>query len=143
MNTKCHTFLIHLCCRSNHNHTLQVNAQANMDYDEPDKKYESPNPSPKSKKGKKRRQPKKQRTSNGSDAEIDLLDEPTPDEHLTAAKRGAYAEHLGCEPTSVAVVESLHERMKWTTKVACRSLLTLANSLGCDISAKVRAAFLV
>ena len=112
-----------------------------MDYDEPDEGYESP--SPKSKKGKKRRQPKRQRTSNGSDAEIDLLDEPTPDEHLTAAKRGAYAEHLGCEPTSVAVVESLHERMKWTTKVACRSLLTLANSLGCDISAKVTAAFLV
>ena len=78
-----------------------------------------------------------------SDAEIDLLDEPMPDEHLTAAKRGAYAEHLGCEPTSVAVVESLHERMKWTIKVACRSLLTLANSLGLDVSDYVSTALLI
>ena len=94
-------------------------------------------------KSKKRKKLSEQPPSEASDAGMDVLDEPTPEGDLTAAKRGAYAEHLRCEPTPAAVVEALHERMKWTTKVACRPLLKLANALGCDISAKVRAAFMV
>jgi hypothetical protein len=113
-----------LCCLSDRNHTLQVNAQAN----------------PKSKKRKKHNE---QPPREESDAEIDLLDAPTPEGNLTAAERGAYAEHLRCEPTSVAVVEALRERMTWMAKVACRPLLKLANALGLDVSDYVSTVLLI
>jgi hypothetical protein len=74
-----------------------------------------------------------------SDAEIDLLDEPTSEGDLTAVELGAYAKYLRCEPA--AVVDALRERIKDMAKVACQPLLTLANSLGCDISAEVKTSY--
>ena len=39
------------------------------------------------------------------------------------------AEDLRCEPAAAAVVNTLDERIKFLSKVACQPVLTMANSL--------------
>ena len=83
---------------------------------------------------RKRKRRKKQRLAEGSDPELDG--------DLNAAKLGAYAKDLRCEPTAAAVVDALHERIKFLSNVACQPVLTLGKSLGLDLSAHVSATFL-